>query len=79
MLVAKTTAEAEEKSHNGGGPTLIEAHIYRWRGHSKSAARKYRTHEEEKEWKKQRDPIALFKTTLRGPVRKIRIYNVKKI
>lgn len=60
LKIAKTTQEAVEKARNGGGPTLIEAKTYRWRGHSKSDARKYRTREEEKEWRKQRDPIALF-------------------
>lgn len=60
LQVVKTTQQAVEKARNGGGPTLIEAHTYRWRGHSKSDARKYRSREEEKDWKKKRDPISIF-------------------
>ena len=40
---------------NGKGPTLIEMKTYRWKGHSKSDAKKYRTREEEKEWR-DKDP-----------------------
>ncbi|GAB3042274.1 thiamine pyrophosphate-dependent dehydrogenase E1 component subunit alpha [Virgibacillus ainsalahensis] len=64
LEVAATTERAVEKARNGDGPTLIEAHTYRWKGHSRSDARKYRTRDEEKEWKKQRDPIALFRAQL---------------
>lgn len=55
--VINTTQDAVEKARDGGGPTLIEAMTYRWKGHSKSDAKKYRTKEEEKEWRKERDPI----------------------
>ncbi|SDQ16085.1 thiamine pyrophosphate-dependent dehydrogenase E1 component subunit alpha [Virgibacillus salinus] len=54
-----TTHEAVENARNGNGPTLIEAKTYRWKGHSKSDAKKYRTREEEKEWK-DKDPIKRF-------------------
>lgn len=64
LEVVKATENAVERARKGEGPTLIEAHTYRWRGHSRSDARKYRTREEEKEWKKMRDPIALFKKQL---------------
>ncbi|SIR60641.1 pyruvate dehydrogenase E1 component alpha subunit [Peribacillus simplex] len=64
LKVVEATERAVERARNGEGPTLIEAHTYRWEGHSRSDARKYRTREEEKEWKKQRDPIALFKEQL---------------
>ncbi|WP_342515178.1 thiamine pyrophosphate-dependent dehydrogenase E1 component subunit alpha [Sporosarcina sp. FSL K6-1522] len=64
LEVVKATEKAVERARNGEGPTLIEAHTYRWRGHSRSDARKYRTREEEKEWRKMRDPIALFKEQL---------------
>lgn len=64
LTVAEATKKAVERARNGEGPTLIEAHTYRWEGHSRSDARKYRTRDEEKEWKKQRDPIALFKQQL---------------
>ncbi|GAA0335115.1 thiamine pyrophosphate-dependent dehydrogenase E1 component subunit alpha [Oceanobacillus oncorhynchi subsp. oncorhynchi] len=64
LEVSEATNRAVEKARKGEGPTLIEAHTYRWKGHSRSDARKYRTREEEKEWKKQRDPILLFKEKL---------------
>lgn len=64
LSVAEATKRAVERARNGEGPTLIEAHTYRWRGHSRSDARKYRTREEEREWRKMRDPIALFKEQL---------------
>jgi pyruvate dehydrogenase E1 component alpha subunit len=64
LTVVEAVKRAVEKARNGGGPTLIEAHTYRWEGHSRSDARKYRTRDEEKDWKKLRDPIALFKEQL---------------
>src|SRR5699024_251682 len=64
IKVAETTKEAVERARNGEGPTLIEAKTYRWRGHSRSDARKYRSRDEEKDWRKNRDPIASFKTRL---------------
>jgi len=57
--VINTTYEAVERARRGEGPTLIEAMTYRWKGHSKSDAKKYRTRDEEEEWRTQRDPIAL--------------------
>lgn len=57
--VIDTTYEAVERARSGKGPTLIEALTYRWKGHSKSDAKKYRTKEEEEEWRKLRDPIKL--------------------
>ncbi|HJF30455.1 MAG TPA: thiamine pyrophosphate-dependent dehydrogenase E1 component subunit alpha [Sporosarcina psychrophila] len=64
LAVVEATRNAVERAKNGEGPTLIEAHTYRWRGHSRSDARKYREREEEKEWRQNRDPIALFKEQL---------------
>lgn len=55
--VINTTQDAVERARAGEGPTLIEAMTYRWKGHSKSDAKKYRTKEEEEEWRKERDPI----------------------
>lgn len=57
------TNEAVERARKGEGPTLIEAKTYRWKGHSKSDAKKYRTREEEKEWK-AKDGIKRFKEVL---------------
>lgn len=64
LAVLQATEKAVERARSGQGPTLIEAQTYRWRGHSRSDARKYRTREEEKEWRKMRDPIASFKEQL---------------
>ena len=47
----------------GGGPTLIEAKTYRWKGHSKSDKNLYRSREEIDDWK-SRDPIGRFEATL---------------
>ncbi len=64
LEVIKVTQDAVERAKQGMGPTLIEAETYRWEGHSRSDARKYRTREEEKEWKKAKDPIEAFKEIL---------------
>jgi pyruvate dehydrogenase E1 component alpha subunit len=55
--------EAAARARNGGGPSLIEAKTYRWRGHSKSDRNLYRTQQEIDEWK-QRDPIARLRGRL---------------
>ncbi|MRH41523.1 pyruvate dehydrogenase [Aquibacillus halophilus] len=55
--------EAVERARNGKGPSIIEAKTYRWKGHSKSDAKKYRTREEEKEWR-EKDPIGRLRKLL---------------
>ncbi len=47
-----------EIARSGGGPTFIECKTYRFGGHSRSDARKYRTREEERQWR-ERDPITV--------------------
>ena len=54
---------AIERARSGGGPTLIEAVTYRWKGHSKSDKNLYRTREEIEEWR-EKDPIAAFLATV---------------
>jgi pyruvate dehydrogenase E1 component alpha subunit len=61
--VINATYEAAERARMGKGPTLIAAETYRWKGHSKSDKRVYRTHEEEKEWQ-AKDPIQQFEKVL---------------
>ena len=51
--------EAVDRARSGGGPTLLEAVTYRWKGHSKSDKNLYRTREEIDEWRAD-DPIADF-------------------
>lgn len=64
LQIMDVTREAVDRARNGEGPSLIEAKTYRWKGHSKTDARKYRSREEEQEWIERRDPIRLFKESL---------------
>jgi pyruvate dehydrogenase E1 component alpha subunit len=64
LQVYDATKRAVERAKNGEGPTLIEAKTYRWRGHSRSDARKYRTREEEQEWMQNKDGIKNFEEKL---------------
>lgn len=64
LAIKEAVAKAVERARAGLGPTLIEAKTYRYFGHSRSDPRKYRTKEEEKFYKEQRDPIYLFKGKL---------------
>jgi len=63
MEVREAVLEAIQRARRGEGPTLIEAVTYRYRGHSRSDPRVYRTKEEEAYWQ-ERDPILLFKQDL---------------
>jgi len=63
LEVREAVLEAIQRARRGEGPTLIEALTYRYRGHSRSDPRVYRTKEEEAYWQK-RDPIRLFKQDL---------------
>jgi len=62
--VIDVMTEAVDRARRGEGPTLIEAKTYRWKGHSRSDARKYRTREEEMDWRANRDPIANYRSLL---------------
>ena len=53
QAVYDATSEALERARTGGGPTLIVAETYRWKGHSKSDMQKYRSKEEVAEWKEK--------------------------
>lgn len=61
--IMNSVHEAVEHARNSKGPSLIEMKTYRWKGHSKSDAKKYRTREEEKEWR-EKDGLKRFKDTL---------------
>ena len=64
--VYRAVAEARHRAITGGGPTLIEAQVYRLGPHSTSDdPRRYRTDAELAEWK-EKDPIALLKHELLG-------------
>ncbi len=64
LAVKEAVAKAVSRARAGLGATLIEARTYRYFGHSRSDPRNYRTKEEEKFYKEQRDPINLFKGKL---------------
>lgn len=62
--VYRAVREARERALSGGGPTLIEAQVYRLGPHSTSDdPKRYRTEAELNEWK-GRDPIARMKKEL---------------
>ncbi|PSL42026.1 pyruvate dehydrogenase E1 component alpha subunit [Planomicrobium soli] len=61
--VMNGVGEAVDRARNGEGPSIVEAKTYRWKGHSKSDAKKYRTREEEKEWR-LKDPIERMRLIL---------------
>jgi len=63
MAVYEAVSEAAKRARAGEGPSLVENSTYRWRGHSKSDANRYRTKEEISEWMKK-DPIARFQKQL---------------
>jgi TPP-dependent pyruvate/acetoin dehydrogenase alpha subunit len=63
VAVMSAVREAAESIRAGGGPWLIEALTYRYRGHSKSDRNLYRTRDEIAEWR-DRDPIPRFATRL---------------
>ncbi|WP_040203162.1 thiamine pyrophosphate-dependent dehydrogenase E1 component subunit alpha [Neobacillus jeddahensis] len=63
--IMNTVDEAVQRARNGFGPSLIEMKTYRWKGHSKSDAKKYRTREEENEWR-AKDGIKRFKEFLKS-------------
>ena len=56
IAVYAATLAAAARARTGGGPTLIEAKTYRYKGHSKSDKQRYRTKEEVQEWQ-EKDPI----------------------
>ena len=60
LTVYDAVKQAVDRARNGGGPSLIETVTYRWRGHSKSDANRYRTKEEIETWKlKSRLPASI--------------------
>ncbi len=62
MKVYEAAKDAIEKVR-AGGPFLLEAVTYRFRGHSMGDPQRYRTGEEVKKWEKD-DPIGIFRRYL---------------
>lgn len=63
LAVYEAVSVAVARARAGEGPSLVENVTYRWRGHSKSDANRYRTQEEIEAWK-QKCPIGRFRTLL---------------
>jgi len=63
--VYKTTKKLIKKIRNGGAPVILECMTYRWKGHSKMDAERYRTKEEVALWK-EKCPIKRYKEYLTG-------------
>lgn len=63
--VRAALSEAVERARLGGGPTLLEAKTYRYRGHSRSDSAPYRPVGELEQWT-ARDPIELFTRRLQA-------------
>ena len=64
VIAVRTAAgRAIQRARAGSGPTLLELKTYRWGGHFEGDPRKYRTREEEAEWK-ARCPVARYRKHL---------------
>lgn len=61
--VYNTVDKLSGEMRNGEGPVLLECLTYRWKGHSRMDAERYRTKEELEEWK-TKCPIKRFKKYL---------------
>ena len=60
VAVFEVVSAAVATARGGGGPGLVEATTYRYRGHSKSDRNLYRTQTEIEEWRTERDPLIRF-------------------
>ena len=72
--VYNTVTDLTKEIRNTGNPIVLECETYRWKGHSRMDAERYRTKQEVEAWKKK-CPILRFKNLLtdRG------IFNLKEI
>jgi pyruvate dehydrogenase E1 component alpha subunit len=64
LAVYEATKAALDHCRSGKGPYFLEALTYRFRGHSMADPEMYRTKEEVEEYRRQRDPIVLFRDRL---------------
>ena len=63
LEINKNVLRIVDEIRKGNGPVLVECETYRWKGHSRMDAERYRTKEEVEEWKKK-CPILRFKKYL---------------
>lgn len=64
LAVYEATKRALAHCREGNGPYFLEALTYRFRGHSMADPETYRSKDEVDEWRRQRDPIILFRDRL---------------
>jgi len=76
--VDEAVSAAVDRARSGGGPSLVEAETYRWKGHSKSDKNLYRTREEIAEWR-LKDPIVRFEKLVkeRGTLSETDVQNIR--
>ena len=58
-IVREHVATAVQRARSGGGPTLLEAMTYRFRGHSMADPQLYRTKADIEQVRGQRDPLVI--------------------
>lgn len=63
LAVYEASAQLLDKVRSGGGPYLLEAVTYRFRGHSMGDPERYRKPEEIKRWQ-ENDPIGIYRAKL---------------
>lgn len=64
LEVRKVMGEAVKQARDGNGPSIVENKTYRFRGHFEGDPQKYRTPKEVEDFKREHDPIQLFKAVL---------------
>jgi TPP-dependent pyruvate/acetoin dehydrogenase alpha subunit len=65
MAVYEAAGEAIGRARRGEGPSLIECHCYRYRGHFEGDPQAYKPAGEDDEWR-EKDPIPRFRKRLIG-------------
>ena len=65
LAVREAMAEAVARARKAGGPSLVEARTYRYKGHSMSDPQKYRTREDVESYR-ARDPIESLRSRMEG-------------
>jgi TPP-dependent pyruvate/acetoin dehydrogenase alpha subunit len=79
MAVYAVAGEAVEQARSGGGPSLVETQTYRWRGHSKSDANRYRSRDEIEIWKEKCPINRLSEHLLKTGIPQAEIDNVRAV